>query len=118
MYELTKDSRLRKNKEYRLVYRYGKSYVNRYVVLYVMARSSKQYTRMGFVTGKKIGCAVERNRCRRLMKEVYRLHRQELGSGFDLVLIGRSPLKNINFAQAEYYILKVLRIAGILSKKR
>lgn len=52
------------------------------------------------------------------MKEVYRLHRQELGSGFDLVLIGRSPLKNINFAQAEYYILKVLRIAGILSKKR
>lgn len=55
MYELTKDSRLRKNKEYRLVYRYGKSYVNRYVVLYVMARSSKQCTRMGFVTGKKSG---------------------------------------------------------------
>ena len=63
MYELTKEQRLCKNREYQLVYRRGKSYVNRRVVLYVLPRSPKQPTRIGFVTGKKIGCAVERNRC-------------------------------------------------------
>ena len=53
MYELIKEKRLRKNKEYQFVYRRGKSYVSRLVVLYVLRRSSKQPTRIGFVTGKK-----------------------------------------------------------------
>lgn len=53
MYELTKEQRLCKNREYQLVYRRGKSYVNRRVVLYVLPRSPKQPTRIGFVTGKK-----------------------------------------------------------------
>ena len=55
MYELTKEQRLCKNHEYQLVYRRGKSYVNRRVVLYVLPRSPKQPTRIGFVTGKKTG---------------------------------------------------------------
>ena len=42
MYELTKEQRLCKNREYQLVYRRGKSYVNRRVVLYVLPRSPKQ----------------------------------------------------------------------------
>ena len=50
MYELTKEQRLCKNREYQLVYRRGKSYVNRRVVLYVLPRSPKQPTRIGFVT--------------------------------------------------------------------
>lgn len=66
-----------------------------------MPRSPKQPTRIGFVTGKKIGCAVERNRCRRLMKEVYRLHQFELKDGYDLVLIGRGYLKHARYEEAE-----------------
>ena len=109
MYELTKEQRLCKNREYQLVYRRGKSYVNRRVVLYVLPRSPKQPTRIGFVTGKKIGCAVERNRCRRLMKEVYRLHQFEF--------IGRSSLKYAGYKDAEHSILQLFRHARILKKK-
>ncbi|WP_288641387.1 ribonuclease P protein component [uncultured Megasphaera sp.] len=117
MYELTKEQRLCKNREYQLVYRRGKSYVNRRVVLYVLPRSPKQPTRIGFVTGKKIGCAVERNRCRRLMKEVYRLHQFELRDGFDVVLIGRSSLKYAGYKDAEHSILQLFRHARVLKKK-
>ena len=117
MYELTKEQRLCKNREYQLVYRRGKSYVNRRVVLYVLPRSPKQPTRIGFVTGKKIGCAVERNRCRRLMKEVYRLHQFDLRDGFDLVLIGRSSLKYAGFKEAEQSIMQLFRHARVLKKK-
>lgn len=117
MYELKKERRLCKNHEYQLVYRHGKSFVNRRVVLYVLPRAAKQPTRIGFVTGKKIGCAVERNRCRRLMKEVYRLHQYELQDGFDLVLIGRSSLKYADYAEAERSILQLWRRARVLKKK-
>lgn len=116
MYELKKEKRLCKNREYQVVYRRGKSYVNRLAVLYVLKRSPKQPARIGFVTGKKIGCAVERNRCRRLMKEVYLLHQFELANGVDLVLIGRSSLKYAGYAQAERSILQLFRQAGILRK--
>ena len=109
MYELKKKDRLCKNREYQLVYRHGKSYVARSVVLYIMKRS-------GFVTGKKVGCAVERNYCRRLMKEVYRLHRSELISGYDLVLIGRSRMKYGTYADAEKTIMKLFKQAGLLKK--
>ncbi|MCQ5343800.1 ribonuclease P protein component, partial [Megasphaera massiliensis] len=44
--------------------------------------------------------AVERNRCRRLMKEVYRLHQFDQKDGLDLVLIGRSSLKYAGYAEA------------------
>ena len=116
MYELKKKDRLCKNREYQLVYRYGKSYVARSVVLYIMKRSPQQPIRSGFVTGKKIGCAVERNYCRRLMKEVYRLHRSELISGYDLVLIGRSRMKYGTYADAEKTIMKLFKQAGLLKK--
>lgn len=118
MYELKKERRLTKNREYQLVYRHGKSVVNRYAVLYVLQRSPNRPAHVGFVTGKKIGCAVARNRCRRLMKEVYRLHQYELNDGFDLVLIGRSPLKNVGYDQAEKSILQLFRRAKVLKKKR
>lgn len=117
MYELKKEKRLCKNREYQLVYRHGKSFVNKRVVLYVMPRSPKQPTRIGFVTGKKIGCAVERNRCRRLMKEVYRLHQFELKDGYDLVLIGRGYLKHARYEEAEKSILQVFRRANVWKKQ-
>ena len=68
-YCLDKARRLTHNNEYRLVYKHGKYEVGRMCVLYRMP-VAKQPTRIGFVTGKKVGCAVERNRARRLMKEV------------------------------------------------
>ncbi|MCH4166424.1 MAG: ribonuclease P protein component [Megasphaera sp.] len=118
MYELKKEKRLCKNREYQIVYRHGKSVVNRLAVLYVLPKSPGQPTRIGFVTGKKIGCAVERNRCRRLMKEVYRLHQHELADGMDLVLIGRSSLKHADYEQAEKSILQLFRRAKVLKKRR
>ena len=117
MYELKKEKRLCKNREYQLVYRHGRSVVNRLAVLYVLPRSPKQPTRIGFVTGKKIGCAVERNRCRRLMKEVYRLHQYEMKDGYDLVLIGRGYLKQVGYQEAERSILQLFRRANVWKKR-
>ena len=93
-YRLDKTRRIINNNEYRLVYKHGKYEVGRLCVLYRMP-VAKQKTRIGFVTGKKVGCAVERNRARRLMKEVYRLNQHQIREGYHIVIVGRGPLKEI-----------------------
>ena len=63
-YGIDKARRIQKNSDYRLVYKHGKYEVGRMSVIYRMP-VAKQATKIGFVTGKKVGCAVERNRARR-----------------------------------------------------
>lgn len=50
------------------------------------------HSRLGVTTTRKLGNAVVRNRARRLVREAYRTHRQELPSGLDLVFVVRAPL--------------------------
>ena len=112
-YRLDKTRRIINNNEYRLVYKHGKCEVGRLCVLYGMP-VAKQKTRIGFVTGKKVGGAVERNRARRLMKEVYRLNQHQIREGYHIVIVGRGPLKDATYERAEKEILYLLRKSKLL----
>ena len=112
-YRLDKTRRIINNNEYRLVYKHGKYEVGRLCVLYRMP-GAKQKTRIGFVTGKKVGGAVERNRARRLMKEVYRLNQHQIREGYHIVIVGRGPLKDATYERAEKEILYLLRKSKLL----
>ena len=112
-YRLDKTRRIINNNEYRLVYKHGKYEVGRLCVLYRMP-VAKQKTRIGFVTGKKVGGAVERNRARRLMKEVYRLNQHQILEGYHIVIVGRGPLKDATYERAEKEILYLLRKSKLL----
>ncbi len=112
MQELKKEYRLRDNAEFRRVYRHGRSKVSSRAVLYVLPVPGEP-TRAGFVTGKKIGGAVQRNRARRLMREVYRRHRDKIADGYHLVFVGRVPMTYANYAQAETEIIRLLRKAKV-----
>lgn len=113
MKSLDKERRIKKNTEFRLVYKHGTFEVNRYCVIYKMPVAKKP-TKMGFVTGKKVGGAVQRNRARRLMKEVYRLHQHEIREGYHVVVVGRAPLSNATYAEAERSIMTLLRRSKLL----
>ena len=112
-YRLDKTRRIINNNEYRLVYKHGKYEVGRLCVLYRMP-VAKQKTCIGFVTGKKVGGAVERNRARRLMKEVYRLNQHQIREGYHIVIVGRGPLKDATYERAEKEILYLLRKSKLL----
>ena len=51
------------------------------------------------------------------MKEVYRLHQDSLQDGYDVVLIGRSYLKDVGYKEAEKSILQLFRRANIWKKR-
>jgi ribonuclease P protein component len=73
-------------------------------------------SRLGVITSGKIGNAVVRNRARRLMREVFRLHRHELIEPVDLVLVARQSLTTKRFGDVEKDFLQTLRKAGLLKR--
>jgi len=54
-------------------------------------------SRLGIVTSKKTGNAVTRNRIRRLIREVYRLHKAHVPQGCDILIAARREAGNLHF---------------------
>ncbi|HVM48751.1 MAG TPA: ribonuclease P protein component [Candidatus Acidoferrum sp.] len=71
-------------------------------------------SRLGVVTSSRLGGAVVRNRARRLLREAFRLHQQELAGPVDLVLVARQSIVGRAFADVERDVLTALRKAGLL----
>ena len=71
-------------------------------------------SKLGVITGKKIGPAVVRNRARRLLREAFRLHQFELSKPLQLVLVARASIVNKAFREVERDFLTVLREARLL----
>ena len=71
-------------------------------------------SRLGVVTSGKIGNAVVRNRARRVLREVFRLHQHELAKPVDLVLIARASIRGRAYAEVEKDFLTTLRKARLL----
>lgn len=82
-----------------------------------VAKAKNKPVRIGFVATKHIGHAFARNRAKRLMKEVYRLHRHELASGHEVIMLAGSFLTGASFSEAEKAILALWRKAGLMERK-
>lgn len=113
MYKLSRQVRLRKSKKFQFVYTTGKSYANKFLVLYVVS-NEQELVHVGFAAGKRLGCAVVRNRVKRLLRETYRLNQYKLISGVDLILVGRQPITKVGFADVEKAFLDLCKRARIL----
>ncbi len=71
-------------------------------------------TRLGVVTARSVGSAVERSRARRLLRESFRLHQHDLVGPVELVLVARPSIAGKGFAQVEKDFLTMLRKTGLL----
>lgn len=89
---LQRNNTLKLNKEFRRLYYKGKSSVHPLVVTYAM-RNRMDHNRMGITVTKKIGKAVSRNRCKRIIREAYRRVEGEIPQGWDFVFVARARTK-------------------------
>jgi ribonuclease P protein component len=71
-------------------------------------------SKLGVVTSKKIGGAIERSRARRLLRESFRLHQNEFAQPVELVLVARNSIVGKKFADVEKDFLAALNRAGLL----
>ena len=95
---------LKKNRDFQNVYKKGKSYANRYLVMYVLKNETDR-NRLGISVSKKVGNSVIRHHVTRLIRESYRLHEDMFDSGLDIVVIARSTAKDISYREVESALL-------------
>jgi len=68
------------------------------------------------VVGRKLGKATVRNRARRLLREVFRLHQWDLIRPVDLVLVARPSIVGKRYREVEADFLRALQQAGLLRR--
>ena len=104
---------LKKNHEFRRLYNKGKSAASQYIVIYIRKNNSTR-NQLGVTVSKKIGGAVQRNRVRRRLKEIYRLSEDDLKPGYDIVIVARLSSRFIKYSELEASVLLLLKKLGIL----
>lgn len=106
-------SSLKKNDEFRRVYRFGRSKANRNLILYVWKNNSNE-NHLGISVSKKVGNSVVRHHMTRLIREAYRLHEDEFNTGLDLVVVVRCGDKKSKLDEYESSLLHLANLQRIL----
>ena len=104
---------LKSNYDFQRVYKNGKSYANKYLVMYVL-ENSKGNNRLGISVIKKVGNSVVRHRVTRLIRESYRLHENIFNSGLDIVVIARNSASSVSFMRIESALLHLAKLHQII----
>ena len=93
---------IKNNSDFLKAYRHGKSYANRYLVMYVR-KNDLDRNRYGITVSKKVGNSVVRHRVTRLIRESIRLNVEKFENGYDIVIIARNTAKGRKL-RVLYYI--------------
>ncbi len=104
-------SSLRTNNDFRRVYKRGTSAVRPCLVLYTR-KNKGQENRLGLTVTTKIGKAHTRNRVRRRLREIYRLHEAEFRPGYDWVIVARSRAVQASYQRLEKELLSASQELG------
>ena len=100
---------LKKNNDFKYVYKNGKSYANKFLVMYVL-ENNKEKNRLGISASKKVGNSVIRHRFTRLVRESYRLHENIFNSGLDIVVIARKNASSVSYWEIENALLHLAKL--------
>lgn len=106
---------LKKNSDFQKVYRQGKSYANRYLVMYVLENHTEG-SRLGISVSKKVGNSVIRHHLTRLIRESYRLHEDMFNNGLDIVVIARSTARDISYHETESALLHLGGLHKVINR--
>ena len=106
---------LKKNMDFQNVYKNGKSYANKYLVMYVLENKSNR-NRIGISVSKKVGNSVIRHRITRLIRESYRLQEEMFNSSLDIVVIARGTAREVSYKEIESALLHLGNLHGIIKK--
>ena len=98
---------LKKYIDFQHVYKNGKSYANKYLVMYVM-ENDQEMNRLGISVSKKVGNSVVRHKITRLIRERFMSN-----SSLDMVVIARNSASSISYAETESALLHLAKLHGI-----
>ena len=109
---------IKKNSEFQKVYKTGKSYANKLLVMYVKRVDDGKEPRIGISVSKKVGNSVVRHRFARLVRESFRLNKDILEDGKDIIVVARVAAKDKNFDKIESAFLHLCGLHNILKESK
>ncbi|MFH1030642.1 MAG: ribonuclease P protein component [bacterium] len=113
---LRKNYRLTKNKEFENIFKNGKSFYTKILgIKYI--ENTLNIPRFGILVSTKISKkAVIRNKIKRRLREILRLHENLIKPGYDIVVLTRAPVTECDYGEIEKNMEYAIRKAGLLRK--
>ena len=104
---------VKENYEFRRIYRKGRSAVSPCLVVYCQ-KNRKGQSRLGITVSTKLGHAVVRNRVRRRLREIYRLNKDRVIPGYDMILVARVKAAHASYRKIEQCYLQAMEQLKLL----
>ena len=103
-------ARLLRHTDFERVYQQGRRHFASHMTVFYLRRNDGDAPRFGFTVGKVLGTAVERNRVKRRLREVVRLHRGTLVAPVDIVINPKKSATKAQFSELETEISRALAV--------
>lgn len=107
-YAFPKSDRVLKRGEFLAAQKHGRRLHAAHFVLVLHAQKLQAGSRLGLVTSRKVAGAVGRNYVRRVLREVFRLHRERFPAGHDVVVIAKEGAADLDSSHIRDEILSAL----------
>jgi len=106
---------MKNNLMFKEVYNTGKSFANKYLIMYVLENQTDK-NRFGISVSKKVGNSVVRHRITRLIRESYRLNEEMFNSGLNIVVIARVGARGKSYNEINSALLHLAKMHKILKE--
>ncbi len=106
---------LRRGSEFQQAWESGRAWSHPLLILRA-SNNGTEKNRFGFVVGKKVGKAAQRNRVKRLMREAVRRRRDTISKGWDIILIARGGADQAELKEIDAALENLLERARLYVK--
>ncbi|WP_026366285.1 ribonuclease P protein component [Salinicoccus albus] len=107
---MKKRYRIKRERDFQLVFKKGRSFANRQFVVYLVDNPRTDHMRLGISVSKRLGNAVKRNKIKRRVRVFFQKYQEALVPR-EYVVIARKPVSEMDYHQMEKSLLHVLKIA-------
>jgi ribonuclease P protein component len=114
-YTFRRAEKLHRDKDFQQVLKSGRRLVHPAIFIYIYPQpATGKIRRLGLITSRRIGNAVQRNRLKRRLREIFRLNKDRLAPGIDIIFMTRPGAADLNYRQLQSVVYALFTKAGVL----